>query len=68
MILYNILFLAECCGTIELNKERKRTMTDKKLRVALIGCGMIGHGHAEGIARDGRAEIVAVVYGKNKQA
>jgi len=43
-------------------------MKDGKLQVALIGCGMIGHGHAEGIARDGRAEIAAVVYGKNKQA
>ena len=43
-------------------------MKDGKLQVALIGCGMIGHGHAEGIARDGRAEIAAVVYGKNKAA
>lgn len=43
-------------------------MKDGKLQVALIGCGMIGHGHAEGIARDGRAEIAAVVYGKNKEA
>lgn len=43
-------------------------MEQKKLQVALIGCGMIGHGHAEGIARDGRAEIAAVVYGKNQQA
>ena len=38
------------------------------LQVALIGCGMIGHGHAEGIARDNRAEIAVVVYGKNKAA
>ena len=43
-------------------------MKNGKLQVALIGCGMIGHGHAEGIARDGRAEIAAVVYGKNRQA
>lgn len=43
-------------------------MKNGKLQVALIGCGMIGHGHAEGIARDGRAEIAVVVYGKNKAA
>ena len=43
-------------------------MKNRKLQVALIGCGMIGHGHAEGVARDGRAEIAAVVYGKNRAA
>ena len=43
-------------------------MKNGKLQVALIGCGMIGHGHAEGVARDGRAEIAAVVYGKNRAA
>ncbi len=43
-------------------------MKNGKLQVALIGCGMIGHGHAEGVARDGRAEIAAVVYGKNREA
>lgn len=43
-------------------------MKNGKLQVALIGCGMIAHGHAEGIALDGRAELAAVVYGKNKAA
>lgn len=43
-------------------------MKDGKLQAALIGCGMIGHGHAEGIIQDGRAELAAVVYGKNKAA
>lgn len=43
-------------------------MKNGKLQVALIGCGMIGHGHAEGIIQDGRAELAAVVYGKNRAA
>lgn len=43
-------------------------MKNGKLQAALIGCGMIGHGHAEGILLDGRAELAAVVYGKNKAA
>lgn len=43
-------------------------MKNGKLQVALVGCGMIGHAHAEGIALDDRAEIVAVVYGSNKAA
>ncbi len=38
------------------------------LQVALIGCGMIGESHAEAIAQDPRAQIVAVVYGSNKEA
>ncbi len=38
------------------------------LQVALIGCGMIGHSHAQAIAQDGRAEIAAVVYGSNREA
>lgn len=43
-------------------------MKNGKLQVALIGCGMIGESHAEAIVNDGRAEICAVVYGKNKEA
>ncbi len=39
-----------------------------KLKVALVGCGMIAPAHAEGILRDGRAEIVALVYGSNRKA
>lgn len=46
----------------------KERQTMKKLKVALIGCGMIAHGHAEGIRLDGRAEVAAVVYGSNKTA
>ena len=38
------------------------------LQVALVGCGMIGQSHADAIAQDPRAEIVAVVYGSNKEA
>ncbi len=38
------------------------------LQVALIGCGMIGHSHAAAIAQDGRAEIAAVVYGRDRTA
>ena len=30
-------------------------MENKKLQVALIGCGMIGESHAEAIINDGRA-------------
>ena len=40
----------------------------KKLKVALIGCGMIGDAHAVAIKEDGRAEIVALAYGRNKDA
>ncbi len=40
----------------------------EKLKVALIGCGMIANAHAESIKRDGRAEIVAAVYGRNREA
>ncbi len=43
-------------------------MKNGKLQVALVGCGMIGHGHAQAIAADGRAELAAVVYGKNREA
>ena len=43
-------------------------MKNGKLQVALIGCGMIGHSHAEAIVQDGRAEIAAVVYGSNRKA
>ena len=42
-------------------------MSDKKLKVALVGCGMIGHSHAEAIIADGRAEITAVVHGRDRQ-
>ncbi len=41
-------------------------MRKEKLKVALIGCGMIAHGHAEGIALDGRAEVSALVYGRDR--
>ncbi len=40
---------------------------DKKLKVALVGCGMIAHSHAEAIEADGRAEIVALVHGRSVQ-
>ena len=40
-------------------------MENKKLKVALIGCGMIGHSHAEAVIEDGRAELVAVVCGRS---
>lgn len=40
-------------------------MENKKLKVALIGCGMIGHSHADAIIADGRAEITAVVCGRD---
>ena len=43
-------------------------MKNSKLQVALIGCGMIGHSHAQAIIQDGRAEIAAVVYGSNRAA
>ncbi len=43
-------------------------MDNRKLQVALVGCGMIGHAHAEAIIRDGRAELCAVVHGRNKEA
>ena len=39
----------------------------EKLKIALVGCGMIAPAHAEGILRDGRAEIVALVYGSNRK-
>ena len=42
-------------------------MSDKKLRVALVGCGMIAHSHADAIIADGRAEITSVVHGRDKQ-
>lgn len=40
---------------------------DKKLRFALVGCGMIAETHAEAIEADGRAEIVALVHGKSAE-
>ncbi len=40
----------------------------RKLKIALIGCGMIANAHAESVERDGRAEIVAAVYGSNREA
>lgn len=43
-------------------------MKNNKLQVALVGCGMIGHAHAEAIIKDGRAELAAVVYGRNEKA
>lgn len=39
----------------------------KKLKVALVGCGMIGHSHAQAIISDGRAELAAVVHGRDKK-
>lgn len=42
-------------------------MINKKLKVALIGCGLIGHSHAEAIIADGRAELAAVVYGRDEK-
>lgn len=39
----------------------------KKIRVAIIGCGMIAESHAKAIAMDGRAEIVAAAYGTNEE-
>ena len=40
-------------------------MDNNKLKVALVGCGMIGHSHADAIIEDGRAELVAVVCGRD---
>ena len=40
-------------------------MENKKLKVALIGCGMIGHSHAQAVIEDGRAELSWVVCGKD---
>lgn len=37
----------------------------KKLKVMLVGCGMIAHSHAEAIIEDKRAEIVALVHGRD---
>ncbi len=42
-------------------------MKQQKLKVALIGCGMIAHLHAEAVAADGRAEVVAVVHGRDAE-
>ncbi len=42
-------------------------MKDGKLQVALVGCGMIGHSHAEAIINDERANLAAVVYGSNEK-
>lgn len=43
-------------------------MNDKKLKVALVGCGLIGDAHAEAVRVDGRGEIVALVHGRNADA
>lgn len=40
----------------------------EKLKVVLVGCGMIANAHAKSIKRDGRAEIASVVYGSNREA
>ena len=40
-------------------------MENKKLKVALIGCGMIGASHAEAVIEDGRAELSMVVCGRD---
>lgn len=42
-------------------------MKSNKLQVALVGCGMIGESHAEAIISDGRAELAAVVHGRDKE-
>ena len=38
-----------------------------KVKVAIIGCGMIAESHAKALELDGRAEIVAAAYGTNLQ-
>lgn len=40
-------------------------MREKKLQVALVGCGLIGRSHAEAVINDGRAELAALVCGRN---
>ncbi len=40
-------------------------MKNNKLQVALVGCGMIGTSHAEAIINDGRAELAALVHGRD---
>lgn len=42
-------------------------MKDGKLQIALVGCGMIGHGHAEAVINDPRAELCALAYGRNAE-
>ena len=37
-----------------------------KVKIAIIGCGMIAESHAKAIYADGRAEIVAAAYGTNE--
>lgn len=37
----------------------------KKVKVAIIGCGMIAESHAKALQMDGRAEIAAAAYGTN---
>ena len=37
-----------------------------KVKIAIIGCGMIAESHAKAIIADGRAEIVAAAYGTNE--
>lgn len=37
-----------------------------KVKVAIIGCGMIAESHAKALQLDGRAEIVAAAYGTNE--
>ena len=39
----------------------------KKIKVAIIGCGLIAESHAKTLIADGRAEIVAAAYGRNIQ-
>ncbi|MBR4892505.1 MAG: Gfo/Idh/MocA family oxidoreductase [Clostridia bacterium] len=40
-------------------------MENKKLKVALIGCGMIAASHMDAIINDKRAEVVALVCGRD---
>ncbi len=42
-------------------------MKNGKLQVALVGCGMIAHAHADAVILDGRAEIVALVRGRDPE-
>ncbi len=39
----------------------------KKVGVAIIGCGMIAHSHADAVLADGRGEIRAAAYGTNTE-
>ena len=40
-------------------------MQKKRIKAAIIGCGMIAESHAKALQMDGRADIVAAAYGTN---